>query len=334
MINIRLAKLTDAKEIAKAHVSSWQKIYKGFIPDRILDALSVDERKQQWLERLSKNVRVLVLELDGDIVGFASLCPSRDKDTDPRFYAEISAIYLRPDVWFKSLGKKLCLAAISELEMMGFSHVIVWVLKDNTQARNFYEKLGFEATQFFKEEKIRGFTLSEIRYYKKLSKVFTFKPLQESDLELLCRWFAEPHVKEWWNDNLSFEAIKFKYKKRIGGKIVSPYIVYINDRAIGFIQSYQADKVGEGWWPNEKEGTVGIDQFIGESDLINRGIGTLMIRAFIDHLLQEPSINKIITDVDPKNLRAIRCYEKTGLKFVREVNTPDGVAFLMELVRR
>jgi len=43
MINIRLANPTDAREIAKVHVSSWQKIYKGFIPDRILDALSVDE---------------------------------------------------------------------------------------------------------------------------------------------------------------------------------------------------------------------------------------------------------------------------------------------------
>lgn len=59
---------------------------------------------------------MLVLELDDNLVGFASLCPSRDKDTDQKFYAEISALYLHPDVWFKGLGKELCSAAIAELD--------------------------------------------------------------------------------------------------------------------------------------------------------------------------------------------------------------------------
>ncbi len=68
----------------------------------------------------------------------------------------------------------------------------------------------------------------------------------------------------------------------------------MNDNPIGFIQYYQADKVGDGWWPEEQEGTIGIDQFIGEKDLINRGIGTKMIRAFIDHLFINSNIKKII----------------------------------------
>lgn len=333
MIKIRYAKHTDAGQIAIIHVSSWKKVYSGIIPDSILDALCVEEREQKWLDLFNKNVKVLVLELENNLVGFASLCPSRDKDTDQKFYGEISALYLQPDVWSKGLGKKLCLAALSELEMMGFSDVIVWVLKENTLARKFYEKIGFEETQHYKEEQLMGFNLSEVRYQKKLSGTFIFKPLQDNDLDLLSHWFKEPHVKEWWNDNLSDEAIRLKYKKRIGDKIICPYIAYLNERPIGFIQSYQADKVGEGWWPDEVEGTLGIDQFIGEKELINRGIGTKMICAFIDYLFKDPTVQKIITDVDPKNLRAMRCYEKSGLKFVREVNTPEGIAFLLEVTR-
>jgi RimJ/RimL family protein N-acetyltransferase len=158
---------------------------------------------------------------------------------------------------------------------------------------------------------------------------FSFKPLQESDLNLLCHWLSEPHVKEWWNDHLTDEEIKSEYKKRMGDTIVAPFIVCLDNRPIGYIQFYQADKVGDGWWPDEVEGTIGIDQFIGEKDLINRGIGTKMIRAFIDYLFHNPDIKKIITDVDPKNSRAIRCYEKVGFEFVKEIMTPDGLAYLM-----
>src|SRR5437870_8324508 len=128
VINIRFAKNSDAKQIAFCHVTSWQKIYRGHIPDEILNTLSVQEREQKWLDLLSNNVKVLVLERDKQIIGFASLCPSRDKDTDPKKCGEISAIYLHPYFWHQGLGKKLCQVALSELEMMGFSKVIVWAL--------------------------------------------------------------------------------------------------------------------------------------------------------------------------------------------------------------
>jgi len=158
---------------------------------------------------------------------------------------------------------------------------------------------------------------------------FVFKPLEDSDLDLLCHWLSQPHVKEWWNDHLTDEEIKSKYKERIGDSIVVPFIVFMHDQPIGFIQYYHADKVGCGWWPDEVTGTIGIDQFIGEKDLINRGIGTKMIKAFVDHLFKNSNIKKIITDVDPKNLRALRCYEKVGFEFVKEIMTPDGRASLM-----
>ena len=158
---------------------------------------------------------------------------------------------------------------------------------------------------------------------------FSFNPLQEADLSLLCDWLNEPHVKEWWDDNLTNDEIKSKYGTRIGDSVIVPFIAYLNKKPIGFIQYYQADKVGDGWWPDEVEGTIGIDQFIGEKDLLNRGIGTKMIRAFVHHLFRNLNAKKIIADVDPKNLRAIRCYEKVGFEFVKEMMTPDGIAHLM-----
>jgi RimJ/RimL family protein N-acetyltransferase len=167
-------------------------------------------------------------------------------------------------------------------------------------------------------------------FEKNLPHKISFQPLNQTHLNQLCKWLNNPHVKEWWNDNLTPEEIKIKYQQRINDPIVVSFIIYLDDKPLGFIQYYHADKVGDGWWPDETAGTVGIDQYIGETDYINKGYGTQIIRSFIEKLFSNPDIKKIIVDVDPNNHRAIRCYEKAGFKFVKEMNTPDGIAFIME----
>ena len=58
-------------------------------------------------------------------------------------------------------------------------------------------------------------------------------------------------------------------------------------------------------------GTRGIDQFIGEPDMIGRGHGSAFIRAFID----DPcGMARAVTDPDPANARAVRAYEKAGFE--------------------
>jgi RimJ/RimL family protein N-acetyltransferase len=162
---------------------------------------------------------------------------------------------------------------------------------------------------------------------------FIFKPLTPSDLNLLCEWLAKPHVLEWWNDYLTPEEIKEKYGKHIGNDMVYPYIVYLNNQPIAFIQYYWANKVGDGWWPNEDEHTVGLDQFIGEESYINKGYGTLMLKEFVQLLFQNPLIKKIITEADPNNLRAKRCYEKVGFLELGTIDTPDGESILMAIYK-
>lgn len=333
-ISIRQANLNDASAIAVTHVRSWQKIYRGIIPDFILDNLSIKAREQLWHNLINQNTNIMVIEENKALVGFASICAARDADLDPKKYGEISAIYLHPDVWQRGLGKKLCDAALMQLAKEGFLKVIVWVLKENFQARRFYEAIGFMWTGYSKEERTtQDFILNEIRFVKNFSHQFSFRRLQEENLDLLCTWLNKPHVKEWWNDKLSNDVIKTKYRERVRDDFVVPFIAYLKDKPIGFIQYYHADKVGNGWWPDEIAGTVGIDQFIGEEDYIGKGLGTSMIGEFIDNLFSNPNIKKIITDVDNKNKRAIHCYEKVGFTFVKELLTPDGLANLMQMTR-
>ena len=148
---------------------------------------------------------------------------------------------------------------------------------------------------------------------------------------LMFDWLHRPHVAEWWNEPPSLEEVVDEY---VNGSEVEPYIVQLDDRPIGFIQSYVAAGAGGGWWSDVTDlGVRGIDQFIGEADCLDRGVGTEMVHAFVGRLFDDPDVTMVQVDPSPKNARAIRCYEKAGFRAERVVETPDGPALYMTVTR-
>lgn len=160
-----------------------------------------------------------------------------------------------------------------------------------------------------------------------------FVAVEEEHISVLRKWLKEPHVAEFWQETDDEEKFREKFLNKLQDRGVSPFIIYIGRKPVGYIQSYEAKKVGGGWWPNAEPGTFGIDQFIGEPDFINRSWGTKIINQFVEDLFQSESVKEIITDPEPKNTRAIRCYEKVGFVRVGEIETPSGEATLMRLTR-
>lgn len=166
LYNIRSANKDDASQIATVHIDSWRVIYRTHMPDSILDNLSLEKRESEWRERLYAGVKVWVIEEDKKIVGFASVCPSRDSDVDPIRVAEISAIYLLPEFWRKGLGNKLCRTIFESIISLGFKEITLWVLEGNIQASKFYESLGFQKTGDIQIVHVGSESLKELRYKK------------------------------------------------------------------------------------------------------------------------------------------------------------------------
>ena len=78
-------------------------------------------------------------------------------------------------------------------------------------------------------------------------------------------------------------------------------------------------------------GSIGIDQFIGAEECINRGIGTKAIQMFVEMIMRERKPTSIILDPSPENKRAIRCYEKAGFKHYETKAGEEGLAYMMRL---
>lgn len=160
----------------------------------------------------------------------------------------------------------------------------------------------------------------------------SFRPLQESDLPLLAEWLFRRHVREWWRPpdepERAVDELRDHYILNADG--TRAYIACVGEEPIGFVQAYVAMGSGGGWWEEESDaGVRGIDQFLADGSHLGQGLGTRMVRAFVERLLSDPEVTQVQTDPDPTNARAIRCYEKAGFRPVGEIVTPDGPALLM-----
>lgn len=152
---------------------------------------------------------------------------------------------------------------------------------------------------------------------------YIFRPMAPADLPLVERWLLEPHVAEWWHDPETFEFVSGD----LDHPDMAQFIVTLDARPFGYLQCYHMSEWDSGFGP-QPAGTRGIDQFIGEADMMGRGHGSAFVRAFIEALLKN-GIPRIVLDPKPTNSRAIRAYEKAGFVRDRLVDTPDGEALLM-----
>ncbi|RDU38938.1 GNAT family N-acetyltransferase [Neobacillus piezotolerans] len=140
-MTIRKATLEDAEAIAKVHVASWQTTYKGIMDEGFLQKLSVEKRKELWLNNIPREESiVLVAELDGEIVGFADGSPVKEGEY-PGYGGDITSIYFYEEHQGKSFGKQLLNRLLDGFRQQGFTNAIVKVLEDNAACR-FYETLG------------------------------------------------------------------------------------------------------------------------------------------------------------------------------------------------
>ena len=143
MWEIREAVLEDVAAISHLHLRSWLKVYRGLLPDSIVDGYTLEEREAFWRERfLSHPVTTFVAEKEGRMAGWivagASRLPDAEKDE-----AELIGLYIDPDFWRQGVGSTLWNHAKAELMAESFVCAAVLVLHNNRGAETFYEKLGF-----------------------------------------------------------------------------------------------------------------------------------------------------------------------------------------------
>ncbi|MGZ4541139.1 MAG: N-acetyltransferase family protein [Blastococcus sp.] len=171
-MRIRPATIDDAHALAAVHIASCQGAYRGLLPDDYLDGLRVDRWQARWEQSLTANAwpvrgALLAESGGGETVGFVDLVPSRDGDAAAAT-GEVTSLYVVPEHWGAGIGRALMTGAVDRLREAGFAQATLWVLRDNTRARRFYELAGWATDGTQKDAVVAGVPVTEIRYRRGL----------------------------------------------------------------------------------------------------------------------------------------------------------------------
>jgi ribosomal protein S18 acetylase RimI-like enzyme len=169
-MKIEPAVLEDALAIAEIHVLAWQAAYADILSADYLASLSVASREKMWRDSIVRGVpEILVARVQGRMVGWLALGPSRDEGSEPGT-GEVFALYVAPDHWSSGAGRQLWLRGRHRLSQLGYRVATLWVLVDNARALRFYAAAGFvPEPDTVKEFDLGGRLVKEIRYVAKLS---------------------------------------------------------------------------------------------------------------------------------------------------------------------
>ncbi len=169
--------------------------------------------------------------------------------------------------------------------------------------------------------------------------LIAFRPLAEGDLRIMHEWLNRDHVAEWYGvggvRRPTPGQVEARYGPRIRGEEPTrSFLASYGGRPVGYIQTYLVDDYAENARDIELEpSTAGIDLFIGEPELVGRGLGAALLRKFLREIIfAERRVAACVICPSPDNARAIRCYEKAGFRYLKTVAVPGGdppVEYLM-----
>ncbi|HTX28345.1 MAG TPA: GNAT family N-acetyltransferase [Streptosporangiaceae bacterium] len=156
---IRSASVADAAQIAAVMRASWRAAYEGIIAPEIIDRVTASDggarvrqsfRTRPW----QKTVVAVAAEPEPGIVGYAFFGPEQDVLGAPWPHplstggeqgqvAELYALYVHPAWWSTGTGRGLMDRVLAASSAGRYRSVRLWVLRDNSRARRFYERAGF-----------------------------------------------------------------------------------------------------------------------------------------------------------------------------------------------
>ena len=143
------------------------------------------------------------------------------------------------------------------------------------------------------------------------------------DLPLMVKWLSDPRVLKFY-EGRDYRATLVEVTRHFdtppesgGERVIHEW----NGLCVGYGQLYRV--LGEMYreydYPDHGECVYAADQFIGEPEYWDRGIGTLYLKRVCDHLRAACHADAVILDPHKNNPRAIRCYEKAGFRILREL---------------
>ena len=154
----------------------------------------------------------------------------------------------------------------------------------------------------------------------------TFRNLEDNEKEFkqLYKWCQNKYIYEWFEQRiLSLNEITNKYKNKLKQNTQDIYIIKCDNKDIGLVQIYKYDNIIPINELKDYQNIYEYDLFIGEEDYISKGIGSIIVNKINELIYNNYKADAIILRPFKRNIRAIKCYEKSNFKNIYEYEGKD-----------
>lgn len=145
-IRLRRAEAGDEKILAYIQAESWKSAFSGILSSEVLAQHTDIEKLEAMYANVLRQKEVCV------VIGLVAETPhyiaawSRSRDSSCGDAAELVCIHSLESERRRGYGSVVLHAVMGEMAKAGYTRAILWVFAENTVARSFYEKHGFQMT--------------------------------------------------------------------------------------------------------------------------------------------------------------------------------------------
>jgi len=154
-----------------------------------------------------------------------------------------------------------------------------------------------------------------------------FRRLAATDFQSLYLWLSRPHVAKWYsNAPRTFPEMVAKYGPRTeASSPVRSFIVSVGGADCAYIQAYRIDQFPDyGGGIECARDAEGIDLFIGDAWRLGHGLGTRIVRLFLEQEVFAHGAPECFADPAEGNDASIRAFEKAGFARCGRVHPEAG----------
>lgn len=149
------------------------------------------------------------------------------------------------------------------------------------------------------------------------------------DLGRLHTWLNSDHVLPYWQQDDPLPQVRDTIERRAENEDQTLYIGYLDHTPMSYWESYWAarDRIGE--YYDAAPTDQGTHLLIGPPEFLGQGYATPLLKAMTAFQFQHPETERVVTEPDVRNERAIRAFENCGFEPRHEVDLPDKTGLLM-----
>lgn len=140
---IRNATVNDITEVAKLHIDSWNKTYKGIIDQDYLDTMknNLDKRTQRMKNEFNLR-KMIVATIDDEIVAFSEFTLTNEFSKDLDIDCELCGLYVKNEYIGTGIGSIVFNYVKNTFIKNNKKKMGLWCIKENNNAINFYKSKG------------------------------------------------------------------------------------------------------------------------------------------------------------------------------------------------